>query len=180
MGLLLTYAVTLFFSVLVSDLVQRSVLSTAVLFLAAGGLVSTLGWVEVAHDNRTIWLLADLALVSILFSDGTKACWHELREAWRLPGRALLIGLPLTLALTAVIARIGMGWSWHACFLVGAVLSPTDPVFASAIVGEKTVPNAIRHLLNVESGLNDGLALPLVLILLAASDLFDRPHRSRQ
>src|SRR5665811_1017753 len=56
--------------------------------------------------------------------------------------------------------------SWAECILLGAVLSPTDPVFAAAIVGREEVPYRLRHLLNVESGLNDGLALPVVLIMI--------------
>lgn len=59
------------------------------------------------------------------------------------------------------------GLSWAQAWLVGAVLSPTDPVFAAAIVGRSDVPRRLRHLLNVESGVNDGLALPAVIVLLA-------------
>ena len=89
--------------------------------------------------------------------------------AWRLPGRALLLGLPLTLALTAVFAHYIAGLPWLESFLLGAILAPTDPVFAAAIVGREEVPGRLRHLLNVESGVNDGLALPIVLVLLAAT-----------
>jgi len=96
-----------------------------------------------------------------------KVGWSDLRSAWRLPGRALVLGLPLTLIVTALLARYIAGLPWLQCFLIGAVLAPTDPVFAAAIVGRKEVPGRLRHLLNVESGLNDGLALPLVLVLLA-------------
>lgn len=78
----------------------------------------------------------------------------------------LLLGLPLTLVLTAVAARFVAGLDWAEAFLLGAVLSPTDPVFAAAIVGREDVPYRLRHLLNVESGLNDGLALPVVIVML--------------
>src|SRR5439155_16597031 len=88
-------------------------------------------------------------------------------QAWRLPGRALLLGLPLTLVGTAAAARWLCQISWIEALLVGAVLSPTDPVFAAAIVGREEIPYQLRHLLNVESGLNDGLALPFVVALLA-------------
>lgn len=111
-------------------------------------------------------MLAQLALFSVLFTDGMKVGWSDLRSAWRLPGRALVLGLPLTLIVTALLARYIAGLPWLQCFLIGAVLAPTDPVFAAAIVGRKEVPGRLRHLLNVESGLNDGLALPLVLVLL--------------
>lgn len=114
-------------------------------------------------------MLAELALFSVLYSDGMKVGFRDLRRAWRLPGRALLLGLPITLLLTAVAAHYIVGLDWLPSLLLGAVLSPTDPVFAAAIVGREEVPGRLRHLLNVESGLNDGLALPIVLVLLAAS-----------
>lgn len=77
------------------------------------------------------------------------------------------MGLPITLLLTALLARFVAGLPWTEALLLGAVLSPTDPVFAAAIVGRHEVPDRLRHLLNVESGLNDGLALPVVVVLLA-------------
>lgn len=94
---------------------------------------------------------------------------QDLRSAWRLPGRALFFGMPLTLVGTALLAHYVADLSWLDSFLVGAVLSPTDPVLAAAIVGRETVPHRLRHLLNVESGLNDGLALPVVIGLLVAA-----------
>jgi NhaP-type Na+/H+ or K+/H+ antiporter len=66
-----------------------------------------------------------------------------------------------------VFAHYVAGLSWTQAWLVGAVFSPTDPVFAAAIVGRSDVPRRLRHLLNVESGVNDGLALPVVIVLLA-------------
>ena len=81
--------------------------------------------------------------------------------------RALAIALPLTLLGTAALAHYIAGLSWLEALLVGAILSPTDPVFAAAIIGRAEIPARLRHLLNVESGLNDGLALPIVLALMA-------------
>lgn len=91
---------------------------------------------------------------------------HDLRSAWRLPGRALFFGLPLTLIGTALLAHLLVGLPWAESLLLGAILSPTDPVLAVAIIGGEGVPFRLRHLLNVESGLNDGLALPVVLVML--------------
>lgn len=92
---------------------------------------------------------------------------RDLLRAWHLPGRALLVEMPLTFGGIAVCAYLLTDFSWTEAFLIGAVLSPTDPVFAAAIVGREEIPNRLRRLLNVESGLNDGLALPVVLIMLA-------------
>jgi NhaP-type Na+/H+ or K+/H+ antiporter len=167
MTVVLIYSATLLIAVLLSELARRTVLSTAVLFLAAGITSSLLGLTHIDPRAPGFHTLADLALVSILFSDSMKITPSDIRGAWRLPGRALFIGLPLTLATTAVLTRLLLGWSWAESLLVGAILSPTDPVFASAIIGAEKVPTTVKHLLNIESGLNDGLALPIVLFLLA-------------
>jgi NhaP-type Na+/H+ or K+/H+ antiporter len=80
----------------------------------------------------------------------------------------LLIGMPLTALAIAATAHALLALRWLSALLVGAILSPTDPVFASAIIGREEIPYRVTHLLNVESGLNDGLALPFVIVLLAA------------
>lgn len=166
---LLVFAVALMLAVLLSELAYRSVLSTAVLFLVIGFAAGNggFGLIHSAPDDPVVVGLADLALFSILFTDGMRVGFADLRRAWQLPGRALLFGLPLTLIGTAAAARWIAGLSWPEALLVGAVLSPTDPVFAAAIVGRKEIPMRLRHLLNVESGLNDGIALPFVVALLA-------------
>ena len=164
-----TFAITLLLAVLISERAGRSVLSTAVLFLCAGFVAGDgmLGLVPLQPDNPVVAQLAELALFSVLFTDGMRVGVRDLLSAWRLPGRALVLGMPLTFVGTAVLARYVAGLSWPDAFLLGAVLSPTDPVFAAAIVGRQEIPLRLRHLLNVESGLNDGLALPLVVALLA-------------
>ena len=166
--LLLCFAGLLLVAALVSNRADRTILSTSVLFLVGGIVLGSgaLGVIDITPKDPTVGLLAELALFAVLFTDGMKAGWSDLRSAWRLPGRALLLGLPLTLVLTALLARYIIGLDWPTSLLVGAILSPTDPVFASALVGNKKVPQRLRHLLNVESGINDGLALPFVIILL--------------
>lgn len=172
MPLLLGYAVVLVAAVLVSERARRTVLSTAVLFLAAGFGYGALVRVPPVALERP---LAELALFAVLFTDAMRVTREEVTRFWRLPGRALLLGLPLTGVGTAVLARWVAGLPWLQALLVGAVLSPTDPVFAAAIVGEERIPARLRHLLNVESGLNDGLALPIVLVLVARAAA-ERPH----
>lgn len=169
MSLLLAFSVVLLIGVLISGLAHRSVLSTAVLFLVAGFLLGggVLGAVELRPGDEVVSGLAELALFSVLFTDGQRVGLADLRSAWRLPGRALLLGMPLTFIVTAALAVWVAGLPWQEGLLVAAVLAPTDPVFAAAIVGREEVPGRLRHLLNVESGLNDGLALPVVLVLLA-------------
>jgi NhaP-type Na+/H+ or K+/H+ antiporter len=168
MTLLLVYAVILLLAVLVSALAHRTVLSTAVLFLVAGFVIGdgVTGVVSLGPDDEIVSSLAELALFAVLFTDGMRVGWRDLTSAWRLPGRALGLGLPLTLLVTALLAHSVAGLDWPEALLVGAVLAPTDPVFAAALVGNEKVPQRLRHLLNVESGINDGLALPFVIVLL--------------
>ncbi|MEV4170227.1 cation:proton antiporter [Nonomuraea sp. NPDC049709] len=170
MGTLLTvFASVLLLAVLVSSLAHRTILSTAALFLVAGFLLGdgVFGVVSVRVDDELVGTLAELALFAVLFTDGMRVGWKDLRSAWRLPGRALGWGLPLTLGITAVGAHYLLGLGWIESLLIGAILAPTDPVFAAALVGNEKVPPRLRQLLNVESGVNDGLALPFVMVFLA-------------
>jgi NhaP-type Na+/H+ or K+/H+ antiporter len=169
MGLLLIFAITLMLAVLISALAQRTVLSTTVLFLAAGvlagrGVFGALPGLP-AGFLRT---LAELALFSVLFTDGMRAGGEPAPARTRaLVVRALVIAMPLTIAGLAAAAHWLLGMSWAAGLLIGAVLSPTDPIFISAIFRYQAVPYRLQRLLNVESGLNDGIALPLVIIFLS-------------
>jgi len=173
---LLAFAAVLLLAVLVSSLARRTVLSTAVLFLVAGFALGPGGFgvVDVRSDTPIVATLAELALFAVLFTDGMRVGWADLRSAWRLPGRALGWGLPLTLAVTALLAHYVAGLDWPEALLIGAILAPTDPVFAAAIVGNDKVPARLRHLLNVESGVNDGLALPFGVLLPLGAILLER------
>ena len=169
MDLLLTFAVVLLAAAFISGIAHRTIVSTAVLFLVAGFLVGdgVLNIVPLTPGEPIVTTLAELALFSVLFTDGQHLGFRDLRSAWRLPGRALLLGMPLTFAITTAIGMLLLEFSLTDAMLVAAVLAPTDPVFASAIVGRPEVPERLRRLLNVESGSNDGLALPFVLVLIA-------------
>jgi len=166
--LLLVYAGTLLVAVLMSAAAHRTVLSTAVLFLGVGVLLGegSLGVISLQPDDDIVLILAQLALFAVLFTDGMRVGWRQLTSAWRLPGRALVLGMPLTLVITAALAWLLTDLTVVECLLLGAVLAPTDPVFAAALVGNEKVPLRLRQMLNVESGLNDGLALPFVILLL--------------
>ncbi len=171
MVLVAVFGVALLIAVLLSGLAARSVLSTSLLFLVGGAVVGdgVLGLIHVSPDSEIVATTADLALFVVLFTDGMHVSFPSLRQAWRNPARALSIGLPLACVGMALVTHLLLGLDWTTSLLVGAVLAPTDPVFASAIVGRVEVPARLRQLLNVESGLNDGLALPVVLVLIAAA-----------
>ncbi|MER7459427.1 cation:proton antiporter [Micromonospora sp. NPDC126480] len=176
--LLFAFAAVLLLAVLLSSLAHRSILSTAVLFLVAGFVLGpdTTGLLQITADSEIVATLAELALFTVLFTDGMRVGFADLRSAWRLPGRALGWGLPLTLLITALLAHYVAGLDWPEALLIGAVLAPTDPVFAAALVGNERVPARLRHLLNVESGVNDGLALPFVILFLAIAAGSDDLH----
>lgn len=166
--LLFVYAGTLLVAVLLSARAHRTVLSTAVLFLVVGIVLGegSLDVLVLTPSDPLVFALAEAALFAVLFTDGMRVGWVDLRTAWRLPGRALLFGMPLTMLLTALLAWWLTDLTAVECLLLGAILAPTDPVFAAALVGNMRVPMRLRQMLNVESGLNDGLALPFVIVLI--------------
>ena len=110
-----------------------------------------------------------VALIVILFRDGLEVEEEMLQEAWHLPLRKLALAMPLTCVFVALVTHALTDLGWTESFLVGALLSPTDPVLSSAVVTNPRVPRLVRHSLNLESGLNDGLALPAVLAFTAAA-----------
>ncbi|MGQ4475732.1 cation:proton antiporter [Streptomyces sp. SAS_276] len=171
MVLVVVFGAALLAAVLLSGLAARTVLSTSLLFLVGGALVSDgfLGLIHITPDSEIVSVTADLALFAVLFTDGMHVSIPTLRAHWKNPARALGLGMPLAFVFMALVTHYLVGLDWTTSFLVGAVLAPTDPVFASAIVGRSEVPARLRQLLNVESGINDGLALPVVLVLIAAA-----------
>lgn len=170
MELAFIFGLVLLAAVLLSETTRVSMLSIATLTLALGFALGEGGLHLGGHqlnEEPLLRGLAELALFTLLFTDGARLQLHQLRRHWALPARALLIGLPLTLALAALLAHVVVGLSWLQSFLVAAALCPTDPVFASDLVENEDVPTPLRRLLAIESGLNDGLAVPFVVIFLA-------------
>ncbi|HEX2103731.1 MAG TPA: cation:proton antiporter [Solirubrobacteraceae bacterium] len=158
---------------LVSGIAHRSFLSLTAAFVLVGVLLGE-GGLEVLRFEATgafVSALAVVALVVILFRDGLEVDAEMLRTEWHLPLRKLILAMPITAAIVAVAVAALTDLSWTQAFLVGALLSPTDPVLSSSVVTNPRVPRVIRHSLNLESGLNDGLALPPVLALIAALEV---------
>ncbi len=155
---------------LLSGLARRSVLSLAAVFVLCGFALGKggLGVVDLDAGSGLVRDLATTALIVILFRDGLEVDAEMLQRSWRLPLRKLVIAMPVTAAVVAALAHLLVGLSWTESFLLGALLSPTDPVLSSGIVTDPRVPRLVRHSLNLESGLNDGLALPAVLAFAAA------------
>lgn len=163
------YGVLLSVAALISERTRRTVLSTAVLFLCVGYLVGPdcLGLISFSASGTAVQSTAELALFTLLFVEGGKLHIRDLRDTWALPTRIVLFGMPLTIVGFTLAAHLLLSFSWAESALIGAILSPTDPVFAAAILAHRRVPLRLRRLLGVESGVNDGLALPVVMILFA-------------
>jgi sodium/hydrogen antiporter len=157
---------------LVAGLARRSFLSLTAAFVVAGFILGQ-GGLEVLDIDPTSDFaqgLAVIALVLLLFRDGLEVEEEMLQKAWHLPLRSLVLAMPITAGLIAVVTHALTDLGWTESFLIGALLSPTDPVLSSSVVTNPRVPRLIRHSLNLESGLNDGLALPAVLALTAAAE----------
>ena len=160
-GALLPYA-------LVSARAERSVVSPPMAFAALGLAVGSagLGLVEPSIDGAFIHDLAEITLALTLFTDASRIDLTELDRRHAIPLRLLGAGLPL-----AMLAGTGAAWAlfpalgvWGAATL-GVILAPTDAALGQAVVSNDSVPQRIRQALNVESGLNDGLAFPALLIV---------------
>ena len=161
----LVFGLALVGGALVSGIARRSFLSLTALFVLAGFALGE-GGADVLSFDPTGSFVGDLAIVAlivILFRDGIEVEAEMLQREWRLPFRKLVLAMPMTGALVALAAKAVTDLSWTECFLLGALLSPTDPVLSSSVVTNPRVPRVVRHSLNLESGMNDGLALPAVL-----------------
>src|SRR3954451_15237807 len=162
---------------LVSGVADRSFLALTPVFVVIGLVLGDggLGILEFDAGSGFVEILAITALVVILFRDGLEVEEEMLRTAWRLPVRKLVLAMPITALIVAAAAKALTDLSWTEAFLLGALLSPTDPVLSSGVVTNPKVPRVIRHSLNLESGMNDGLALAPVLALIAALEMHDGP-----
>jgi NhaP-type Na+/H+ or K+/H+ antiporter len=158
---------------LASGLARRSMLSLAAVFVLSGFVLGNgaLNWIDFRARSGFVEDLAFTALIVILFRDGLEVEGEMLQRAWHLPLRKLVLAMPLTTVIVATAARALVGLTWAESLLLGALLAPTDPVLTSSIVSNPRVPRIVRHSLNLESGLNDGLALPAVLAFAAALEV---------
>ena len=153
-----------------SGVLSRTALSAPMAFMFAGLALGAagLGFVDLPVDSETLEGFGEITLGLILFADAASTNSRRLLSDNRLPLRLLLIGLPLTVAFgTGVAHLIFPDLSWAEKALIAAILAPTDAALGYAVVSSKVVPERIRQAILVESGLNDGLALPAVLLFAA-------------
>jgi len=155
---------------LVSGRLQGTIVTPPLVFIVFGYLIGqgVLGIANVDPGHGAIHVIAGLTLILVLFSDAARINLAQLRRDHDLPLRMLLIGLPLTMAGGAWLALMLFPQLdfWEAV-LLAALLAPTDAALGQSVVSAKAVPVRIRQAINVESGLNDGIALPAVLLFAA-------------
>jgi sodium/hydrogen antiporter len=151
---------------------ERFDVTAPITFVVAGLLLThgPLAFLAVAPSNELIKELAEFTLVLILFSDASRVGLHELRADAGLYLRLLGAALPVTIGLGTLLALalLGGGNIWLA-LLVGAALAPTDAALGAGMMANPAIPARIRRLINVESGLNDGIATPFVSIAIAGA-----------
>jgi sodium/hydrogen antiporter len=160
----------LFFYSLISQRVERTILTAPIVFTVAGMLVFTVfpSILETGINKEVLYRVAEIGLVLLLFTDASRTDLGGLRRIGNLPARLLSVGMLLTIFLGAVAARLVFPnlTIWEAGIL-SAVLAPTDAGLGQIIVESPRVPISIRQALNVEAGLNDGLSVPFLMFFIA-------------
>jgi NhaP-type Na+/H+ or K+/H+ antiporter len=163
-------AAFIFLYSLTSGGLERTIFNGAVVFTAFGLVIGPLGLglLDLEMDAEGLSTLAELTLALVLFTDASNANFGVLKKSFHIPQRLLLIGLPLTILLGfgfGVLLFDGLALLEIA--ILATMLAPTDAALGKAVVTNESVPTNIRESLNVESGLNDGICVPILFIFLA-------------
>jgi NhaP-type Na+/H+ or K+/H+ antiporter len=156
----------------VSRRLSSTPVTPAMVFVAIGLLVGPLVLDEVnaAPNSSVVRTLAEATLALVLFCDASRIDGRTLRREAAIPVRLLGIGLPFTIVLGSLLAAVLFGHvSASEAVIIGVILAPTDAGLGQAVVTDRRLPQRIRQSLNVESGLNDGVCVPLLLIALAVA-----------
>ncbi|MDH3655636.1 MAG: sodium:proton antiporter [Myxococcales bacterium] len=166
---------------LVSRRLAVSPLTPPLVFVGLGVAFGPWGldWLRFDVEHGAMHVLAELTLILVLFGDAARIDLSALRRELGLPVRLLAIGMPLTILFGGLAAK----WmfpelGWLEAAVLGAVLAPTDAALGQAVVSHHAVPTRVRQALNVESGLNDGIVLPVVLVLAALASMSAEVTRS--
>ena len=155
---------------LIAGRVERTWISGPIVFTIFGLIIGPVGLdlLSFKADGETIRTLAELTLALVLFTDAAGADMRVLRRTEALPARLLLIGLPLTILLGFGVGMLLFDkLSLFEVALLATMLAPTDAALGKAVVTNEAVPDAVRQGLNVESGLNDGICVPILFVFLA-------------
>ena len=165
----------------VSHRLERTIVSAAMVFTAAGLLLGpeVLDWLHFDLGSSEVRILAEITLTLVLFSTRRGSTSGPCAASSDSPARLLGIGLPLTIvAGTLVGALLFDELGWAEVLVLAIVLAPTDAALGLPVVTDMRLPSRVRQSLNVESGLNDGICVPLLFIALAIAEA--RRRRSRR
>jgi len=165
-----TIAVSLLAYAAVSRRLDGTPITSAIVFTAIGLAVGSdaLGLVDPNVSSEPVKVLAEATLAVVLFGDASRIDLRALREEVSIPARLLGIGLPLTIVAGFAVGLVLLGsLTWAEALLLAIVLAPTDAALGQAVVTLPSLPLRVRQGLNVESGLNDGICVPLFFIVLA-------------
>lgn len=169
---LATIAILLLAFSAISGRLERSIVTPAIFFTSAGLLAGpVLGLIDLRIGSEPVKLLAEATLTLVLFADASRISFPALRKEFSVPVRLLGIGLPLTIAF-GTLAGVGVlpGVSVVEALVLSIMLACTDAALGQAVVTDERVPSRIRQGLNVESGLNDGICVPLFFIALSLAE----------
>ncbi|BFU43218.1 cation:proton antiporter [Krasilnikovia sp. MM14-A1004] len=149
---------------------ERANLTAPMAFVGVGVVLANLVSLGGQAETEVVTALTEATLTWVLFSDAARVGLRELRGDAGVYGRLLGVALPLTVAAGALCAwwLLGAPGFWVALF-VGAALAPTDAALGAVVISHPAVPARIRRILNVESGLNDGIVTPIVVVALAGA-----------
>jgi NhaP-type Na+/H+ or K+/H+ antiporter len=167
---LVIFAVFILIYSTIAGAVERTWISGAIICTAFGLLIGPVGidLISFKADREAVRTLAELTLALVLFIDAAGADMSVLKDFQRLPVRLLLIGLPLTILLGfGVGVLLFKDLPVFEVALLATMLAPTDAALGKAVVTNESVPNPVRQGLNVESGLNDGICVPILFLFLA-------------
>jgi sodium/hydrogen antiporter len=167
-------ALTLLGVAAISQRLSGTPVTPAMVFVAVGLLAGpkVLGEIDVESSSATVRGLAEATLALVLFCDASRIDLGQLRREVGVPMRLLGIGLPLTIALGAVAAAVIFDQlTVEEAVILAIVLAPTDAALGQAVVTEPRIPGRVRQGLNVESGLNDGICVPLLFAAVALADV---------
>jgi sodium/hydrogen antiporter len=173
-------ALVAFAYALISGRVDRSRISGPIFFVLLGLLLGPafLGALALNATISDLRLLAEITLALVLFSDAANADIDQIRRTRFLPRRLLFVGLPLTIVLGMAFGLLLLpDLPMIEIALLGAALAPTDAALGKPVVTNPAVPPAIRESLNFESGLNDGICVPIIVLLLGAAAGLEVEHR---
>ena len=164
-------AVILLVTALASGIVERFPLSFPLMFLGQGLVLGKQGFGanELGPHDQILEVTATLTLAPVLFLDAAQLQIKELGRRWLVPSLILGSGTALVISLGAVPLALLIGFGWVIAFISGAILASTDPVVLREILRDHRIPRSVRQVLRIEAGMNDIVALPVILVLIAVA-----------